>query len=109
MLHSGDQIAGYRIDGVLGHGGMGIVYEATQLGLKRKVALKVLAPQLGGDESFRDRFRREGEIQAAIDHPNIVTIYEAGESEHGLFLAMRLIRGLTLKDMIVGRELEGAR
>jgi serine/threonine protein kinase len=109
MLHPGDQIAGYRIDGVLGHGGMGIVYEATQLGLKRKVALKVLAPQLGGDESFRDRFRREGEIQAAIDHPNIVTIYEAGESEHGLFLAMRLIRGLTLKDMIIGRELEGAR
>src|SRR5919106_4742716 len=109
MLHSGDQIAGYRIDGVLGHGGMGIVYEATQLGLKRKVALKVLAPQLGGDESFRDRFRREGEIQAAIEHPNIVTVYEAGETEMGLFMAMRLVRGPNLKDMIVSRELDAGR
>ena len=73
------------------------------------VALKILAPQLSDDASFRERFRREGQIQAAIDHPNIVTVYEAGETDEGLFIAMRLVRGPTLKDLIVARELEAAR
>jgi hypothetical protein len=108
-MKPGDQVAGYRIESVLGQGGMGTVYEATQLSLKRTVALKILSSQLGGDEVFRQRFRREGHIQAAIDHPHIVTVYEAGEVEEGLFLAMRLVRGSTLKDMIIGRDLEGAR
>ena len=80
---------------------MGVVYQATQLSLNRTVALKVLAPDLSEDAAFRERFRREGQLQAAIDHPHIVTVYEAGETEHGLFLAMRLIRGPTLKDMIL--------
>jgi Protein kinase domain len=108
-LESGQVVAGYRIDGVLGEGGMGVVYEATQLSLERKVALKLISGALGDDFSFRERFRREGLIQAAIDHPNIVTVYEAGESEHGLFLAMRLIRGPSLRDLILGRELEPER
>ncbi len=109
MLAKGTTLAGYRLDGVLGKGGMGVVYEATQLSLNRTVALKVLAPHLSDDDAFRERFRREGQIQAAIDHPNIVTVYEAGETEHGLFIAMRLVRGPTLKDMILARELDAGR
>jgi hypothetical protein len=109
MLKAGTEIAGYRIEGVLGHGGMGMVYEATQRSLNRVVALKILSPELSTDISFRQRFRREGEIQAAIDHPHIVTVFEAGEIDEGLFIAMRLVRGPTLKDMIIGRELEAGR
>ena len=109
MLERGTTLAGYRIDGVLGQGGMGVVYEATQLSLSRVVALKVLAPHLGSDEAFRARFRREGEIQARLDHPNIVTVYEAGESDHGVFLAMRLVRGPNLKDLIAAGELDPGR
>ena len=88
---------------------MGVVYRATQLSLNRTVALKILATELSQDKAFRERFRREGLLQAAIDHEHIVTVYEAGETEHGLFLAMRLIRGPTLKDMILsGRARPGA-
>ena len=105
----GPEVPGYRIESELGRGGMGTVYEATQLSLNRRVALKILSPQYGQDRQFRERFRREGQIQAAIDHPHIVTVHEAGELADCLFLAMRLVRGGTLKDMIVARELEGAR
>ncbi|MEA2441485.1 MAG: serine/threonine kinase PknH [Thermoleophilaceae bacterium] len=108
-LEKGTTIAGYRIEGVLGQGGMGVVYEATQLSLNRTVALKLLAGQLGDDPAFRERFRREGLLQAQIDHPNIVTVYEAGDTDEGLFLAMRLVRGPNLKDMIVARELDAGR
>ncbi len=109
MLEQGTIVAGYRIDGVLGQGGMGVVYEATQLSLNRKVALKLLAAHLSDDVAFRERFRREGQLQAAIDHPHIVTVFEAGESEHGLFLAMRLVRGPTLREMIVTGDLDAQR
>src|SRR3954447_11319695 len=88
---------------------MGVVYEATQLSLNRTVALKLLAGQLGDDPAFRERFRREGLLQAQIDHPNIVTVYEAGDTDAGLFLAMRLVRGPNLKDMIISRELDAGR
>ena len=106
-LLSGSEIAGYRIEGILGRGGMGEVYEATQLSLGRTVALKVLRADLGADVAFRERFRREGRIQAGLDHPNIVTVHEAGElpGDAGLYLAMRLVRGPTLKDLIRGGEL----
>ncbi|MDA0182217.1 protein kinase [Solirubrobacter phytolaccae] len=109
MLAPGDAVAGYRIDSVLGRGGMGIVYTATQLSLNRTVALKFLADVLGSDADFRERFRREGLIQAALDHPNIVPVYEAGEVDEGLFLAMRLVRGSNLKELIVGGRLGVAR
>ncbi len=104
MLSAGTIVSGYRVDGVLGEGGMGVVYRATQLSLNRTVALKILATELSQDGAFRERFRREGLLQAAIDHQHIVTVYEAGDTEHGLFLAMRLIRGPTLKDMILARR-----
>jgi serine/threonine protein kinase len=108
-LQPGMVLAGYRLDSLLGQGGMGVVYEATQLSLDRTVALKIVTPGLSANMQFRARFRREGLAQARLEHPNIVTVYEAGEFEDILFLAMRLVRGTTLKDMIVGRELDPAR
>lgn len=108
-LEKGTTLAGYEITGILGQGGMGVVYEATQVSLNRTVALKVLAPHLSEDVVFQERFRREGQIQAGIDHAHIVTVYEAGETEHGFFIAMRLIRGPNLKDLIVSRVLDPGR
>ncbi len=101
--------AGYRIDGPLGEGGMGAVYRATQLSLERVVALKVLTVELSSDPAFRERFRREGLLQAALDHPHIVTVYEAGEAGNRLFLAMRMVEGPTLKELIQRRELDDRR
>ena len=109
MLEIGDVVQGYRIDALIGRGGMGAVYEATQLSLSRTVALKVITAELSREAAFRERFRREGLLQASLEHPHIVTVYEAGESEHGLFLAMRLIRGPNLKDLIVARQLDVGR
>jgi hypothetical protein len=109
LLERGTIVAGYRIDGVLGDGGMGVVYRATQLSLDREVALKLLSSDLGDDSGFRIRFQREGQLQAALDNDHIVPVYEAGQSEHGLFLAMRLIDGPTLKDLILGGELDPRR
>jgi len=109
LLDTGTIVAGYRIDGVLGKGGMGVVYRATQLSLNREVAVKVLASEFGDDPGFRARFQREGQLQAALDHQHIVPVYEAGQTEQGLFIAMRLINGPTLKDMIVDGELDPRR
>jgi hypothetical protein len=102
-------VAGYRIDGTLGEGGMGTVYRATQLSLEREVALKVLTVELSSDPAFRERFRREGLLQAALDHPHIVTVYEAGETDNRLFLAMRMVEGPTLKELILRRQLDDRR
>ena len=88
---------------------MGAVYQATQLSLQRVVALKLLAPHLSDDPGFRARFEREGQVQAALDHEHIVAVYEAGQSEYGLFLAMRLIAGPTLKRLILDDELDPRR
>jgi hypothetical protein len=109
MLATGTVLEGYRVDSFIGQGGMGAVYEATQLSLDRTVALKIISPELSGDVTFRERFRREGLLQAVLDHPHIVPVYEAGDTEYGLFLAMRLIRGPNLKDLILARELDVGR
>lgn len=106
MLRKGDNVAGFRIDGLLAEGGMSVIYCATQQSLNRTVALKILNRDLSDDPGFRERFRREGSLQATIDHPHIVTVYEAGESEHGLFLAMCLIHGPTLKEKILAGRLD---
>lgn len=100
MLSPGERVDDYEIIGLIGDGGMGAVYEATQLSLNRPVALKVIDQRLTSDEAFRARFRREGEIQAQLDHPNIVPVYQAGEAPEGLFIAMRIIRGTTLKELV---------
>ena len=109
MLATGTVIAGYRIERGLGQGGMGVVYEATQLSLNRTVALKLLAAQFGEDVDFRERFRREGVIQAGIDHPHIVPVYEAGDVDGALFIAMRLVRGSNLKELIRAGDVSAER
>jgi hypothetical protein len=97
ILGAGDVVAGFQIEDVIGIGGMAIVYRAEQTSLRRKVALKVLSPELNADPEFRERFRREGQHVAALDHPNVVAIYDSGETEDGrLYLAMRLVSGITL-------------
>jgi hypothetical protein len=108
-LQNSTVVAGYRIDGALGEGGMGTVYRATQLSLDRVVALKVLTAQLSSDPAFRERFRREGLVQAALEHPHIVTVFEAGQADQGLFLAMQMVEGPTLKDLIHRGELRDRR
>src|SRR5206468_383839 len=77
-LSLGSTIAGCRLDAVAGRGGMGVVYRATQLALGRPVALKAIAPELAEDDAFRERFQRESQIAASIDHPNVIPVYEAG-------------------------------
>jgi Protein kinase domain len=109
VLAKGAEIKGYRIERLLGRGGMGEVYEATQLGLGRRVAFKVLHADLGSEAGFRERFRREGQLQATLEHPHVVTVYEAGEIDDGLFLAMRLVDGVTLKQLVVNGELDAER
>ena len=87
------QIPGYRIEALLGRGGMGTVFRAVQLNLGRRVALKVLTPDLAADHRFRRRFLRESRIAASIDHPSIVPIYETGEDGGLLYIAMRFVDG----------------
>jgi streptogramin lyase/tRNA A-37 threonylcarbamoyl transferase component Bud32 len=96
----GTEIAGYRIESVIGHGGMSVVYLAEHLRLHRNVALKLLAPQLAENRRFRDRFLRESTIAASIDHPNIVPIYDADEFDGVLYIAMRYVDGTDLSRVI---------
>jgi serine/threonine protein kinase len=101
ILAPGAELAGYRIERFVARGGMGAVYEATQLSLERRVALKFISRQLGSDERFRERFRREARSSAAIDHPNILPVYEAGELPDGsLFLALRFVDGPDLSSLL---------
>lgn len=88
---------------------MGVVYSATHVEFDRRVALKVLAEELSHSQEFVARFRREGRLQAALEHPHAVTIYEAGESDHGLYLAMRLVPGPTLALLMQERALDSTR
>ncbi len=98
IMSPGDTLGGYRILEVIGIGGMAIVYRAEQMSLGREVALKVLAPEFSRDESFRERFRREGKNIAALDHTHIVTVHDSGEVDGRFYLAMRLVKGATLAD-----------
>ena len=92
--------AGCRIQDVAGRGGMGVVYRATQLPLGRTVALKVVAPERAADPIFHARFERETRVAAAIDHPNVIPVYEAGEHEGRLYLVMRWVEGGDLQRLI---------
>src|SRR2546428_6376829 len=96
----GIELAGYRIEAVLGRGGMGIVYLAEQRVPLRRVALKVLAPELSDDPAFRERFARESDAAASIDHPNVIPIYGAGEADGLLYIAMRYVEGSDLAELI---------
>ena len=97
---SGFEVAGYRIESVIGRGGMAVVYRAEDTRLGRKVALKVLTPVLAHNEQFQQRFIRESRLAASLDHPNIVPIYEAGEADGQLFIAMRYVAGSDLKGLL---------
>jgi DNA-binding beta-propeller fold protein YncE len=92
----GTRLAGYRVDSVLGRGGMGVVYRAIELALDRPVALKLIAPELAGDKAFRERFLRESRLAASIDHPGILPVYAAGEADGELYLATRFVEGRDL-------------
>jgi predicted Ser/Thr protein kinase len=98
----GQQFGDYRIEEYIGRGGMGVVYRAEHMHLGRKVALKLLAPELAENGSFRERFVRESRLAASIDHPNVIPIYEAGEYEGNCFIAMRYVDGVDLKQVIRG-------
>src|SRR5438105_15478254 len=96
----GSELLGYRIEALLGRGGMSVVYRAEDTRLRRKVALKLLAPQLAEDERFRERFLRESELAASIDHPHVIPIYEAGEAGGLLYIAMRYVEGSDLRRVL---------
>jgi CHASE2 domain-containing sensor protein/predicted Ser/Thr protein kinase len=96
----GDTLGDYRVDELLARGGMGVVYRATQVSLDRKVALKVIIPELADDVNYRARFKREALAAASIDHPNVVPVYEAGEEGGLVFLAMRFIDGVDLRTLL---------
>jgi serine/threonine-protein kinase len=99
-LLPGAEIAGCRIEAVAGRGGMGIVYRATQLSLGRPVAVKLIAPDRAGDPGFRERFERESRVAAAIDHPNVIPVYAAGEEGGRLYLVMRYVAGTDLQALL---------
>jgi CHASE2 domain-containing sensor protein len=93
-------IAGFRIERLVGRGGMGVVYEATQLNLNRRVALKLIRPTMARQSVVRERFKRESRLAAAVEHPNVIPVYEAGEDGDLLFIAMRFIPGTDLASLI---------
>jgi serine/threonine-protein kinase len=96
----GSDFLGYRIEELIGRGGMGVVYRAYDLRLKRPVALKLVAPALAEDERFRERFARESELVMSLEHPNVVPIYDAGDVDSRVYLAMRLVDGTDLGTLL---------
>ena len=99
-LPLGSVFAGCRLQEIIGHGDMGVVYRAEELALERQVALKLILPEHSGEERFRERFRRESRIAAAIDHPNVIPIFDAGAEGDMLFITMRLVAGTDLRARI---------
>jgi serine/threonine-protein kinase len=92
----GESFGGYRIEALAGRGGMGLVYRARQSRPDRVVAIKVISPQYSDDPDFRRRFERESNMAAQIEHPNVLPVYEVGEEEGRLFIAMRFVEGTDL-------------
>jgi predicted Ser/Thr protein kinase len=108
-FQAGTMVGPYRIEGVLGRGGMATVYLATHESVGRPAALKLLDPQLAARDEFVRRFRREGRLQASLEHPHVVAVYETVETDDGLFIAMQLVRGPTLATLIAGGALAAVR
>src|SRR3954462_6601902 len=99
-LAPGAQFAGCRIEGVLGRGGMGVIYRATELRLGRPVALKLIATEQASDPEVRERFESEARMTASIEHPNVVPVYAAGEEDGHLYLVMRYVPGTDLHHLL---------
>jgi serine/threonine protein kinase len=100
----GDELAGYRLQAVLGRGGMSVVYEAENPRLGSSVALKVLAPELATDDTFRARFLRESRVAASLNHPNVVPIYDVGSHDDLLYIAMRYVAGADLRAVLKSQQ-----
>src|SRR6266566_1591684 len=99
-VRTGTVIAGFRVDSLIGEGAMGAVYLAEEVGTGRRIALKLLAPELARDDRFRQRFVRESRVASSLDHPHIVATVASGEHEGLLFLAMAYIDGVDLRELL---------
>ena len=102
-LSAGAEIGGYRIEAMVGRGGMGVVYRAVDLALDRRVAIKLISAENAQEPGFRERFKRESRLAASIRHPNVITVFRAGEEDGQLFIAMDYIEGTDLKALITSR------
>lgn len=100
---AGSHIGPFTIESELGRGGMGVVYRAHDTALGRSCALKVITPALAADERFRSRFQHEARAAASVDNPNVIGVYQAGEADGSLFLAMRLIDGPDLGRLVAAQ------
>ena len=98
----GAKLGSYEVIGLLGSGGMGDVYRARDANLKREVAVKILSPNFMEDSNQLMRFRREAHVLASLNHPNIVTIYDVGQDDHTLYIAMELVDGRALDEVLAG-------
>src|SRR5579864_891814 len=96
----GSRIAGYVLEEQIGRGGMAVVFRAVDERLDRRVALKILAPALAADEAFRQRFIRESRAAAAVDNPHIIPVFEAGQADGNLYIAMLYVRGGDLRSLV---------
>ena len=99
-LRVGSSVLGYQVEALVGRGGMGVVYRVFDPALHRRVALKLIAPELALDEEFRERFLQESRAVAALEHPNVVPVYSAGQLEDTLYLAMRYVEGSDLRQLL---------
>jgi Protein kinase domain len=104
-LRIGSPVLGYQVEALVGRGGMGVVYRVFDPALDRYVALKLIAPELALDEAFRERFLQESRAVAALEHPNVVPVYSAGQLEDTLYLAMRYVEGSDLRQLLVNGPL----
>jgi len=110
VLSPGSTFAGYEVDSVVGAGGIGILYRARQVRLDRPVALKLVEPELARDPVIRERLRREARTVAALEHPNVAPLYEAGEEDGTVFIVTRWVEGSDLGTVILDESpLEPAR
>lgn len=104
LPREGETLGDFHLVRQLGRGGMGVVYEAEQRSLGRRVALKILLPRAGGDEELRKRFQREAESVSELSHPDICTVHATGVTEGIAWIAMRLIEGRSLAALLAGTE-----
>ena len=100
MLSRGATFAGYEVESVVGAGGIGILYRARQVRLDRPVALKLVEPEVARDPLIRERLRREARMVAALDHPNVVPLYAAGEEDGTVYIVTRWVEGTELGRLI---------
>ena len=99
-LAPGSDFGNWRIDRLIGRGGMGVVYQATDRQLGRPVAIKLIADDRAGDPHFQERFQREAQLTASIDHPHVIPVYAAGEIDGQLYLATRFVDGTDLHQLL---------